>query len=69
GPYALVRHPIYTGVALAILGTSLAVGSARAVFIVVPLVLVMRFKMRNEEEMMAGEFGEAYGNPSTSDVV
>jgi protein-S-isoprenylcysteine O-methyltransferase Ste14 len=60
GPYALVRHPIYTGVALAILGTSLAIGSARAVFIVVPLVLVMRFKMRNEEEMMAGEFGEEY---------
>jgi protein-S-isoprenylcysteine O-methyltransferase Ste14 len=60
GPYALARHPIYSGALLAILGTSLAVGTVRAVLLVVPLVFVLRFKMRNEEELMAGEFGEEY---------
>ena len=60
GPYALARHPIYTGVVLAFLGTSLALGTVRAILVVVPLVLVLRFKMRNEEEFMSGEFGEEY---------
>jgi protein-S-isoprenylcysteine O-methyltransferase Ste14 len=60
GPYAFARHPIYTGVVLAFLGTSLAVGTVRAILVVVPLVLVLRFKMRNEEEFMSGEFGEEY---------
>ena len=30
GPYAFVRHPIYTGILLALLGTALAVGEWRA---------------------------------------
>ena len=60
GPYALARHPIYSGVVLAVVGTALAVGTVRALLVVVPLVLVLRLKMRNEEEMMTGEFGEEY---------
>ncbi len=31
GPYALVRHPIYTGVLLALTGTAVAVGNWRAI--------------------------------------
>ncbi len=30
GPYALARHPIYSGILLAILGTALAIGEIRA---------------------------------------
>ena len=30
GPYRLVRHPIYTGLLLALFGTALAIGAAYA---------------------------------------
>ena len=35
GPYRWVRHPIYTGILLGLLGTALAVGEWRAVLAVV----------------------------------
>src|SRR5215470_3272765 len=39
GPYALVRHPIYTGVMLAMLGTAIA----ENIFGLLPLVLVAAY--------------------------
>jgi protein-S-isoprenylcysteine O-methyltransferase Ste14 len=60
GPYALVRHPIYTGLGLAILGTAIAIGEMRGL-VATGLVLVgMRLRSRLEEASMMEQFGAQY---------
>jgi protein-S-isoprenylcysteine O-methyltransferase Ste14 len=60
GPYRLVRHPIYTGLLLAFLGTAIARGEWLSL-LAVPLALFsfMR-KIRLEEQWMAEQFPHAY---------
>jgi len=60
GPYALARHPIYTGMLLALVGTLLASGHWRGVvgFFIVLLALV--HKMRYEESIMMQTFPADY---------
>jgi protein-S-isoprenylcysteine O-methyltransferase Ste14 len=60
GPYALVRHPIYTGILLALIGTALAVGEWRAALAVVIVALAFWRKLRVEEAFMRRQFGETY---------
>jgi protein-S-isoprenylcysteine O-methyltransferase Ste14 len=59
GPYRYVRHPIYGGIMLAMLGT--AIGASA--FWVVPLVLFSGYfiySARREEKIMTAEFPEQY---------
>jgi protein-S-isoprenylcysteine O-methyltransferase Ste14 len=59
GPYRYVRHPIYGGIMLAMLGT--AIGASA--FWVVPLVLFSGYfiySARREEKIMMAEFPERY---------
>jgi protein-S-isoprenylcysteine O-methyltransferase len=60
GPYAWVRHPIYTGILLALLGTAVAVG--RVINLVELPVVAFAFwlKLRTEEKFMHETFGEQY---------
>lgn len=60
GPYALVRHPIYTGVLLALTGTAVAVGNGRAIIGLVLVVAGFVRKLIIEEKFMSEQFGEAY---------
>ena len=60
GPYAIVRHPIYSGVLLAILGTALATGEWRALLGLAVLSVAWHFKSRTEERYMEEEFGTEY---------
>jgi protein-S-isoprenylcysteine O-methyltransferase Ste14 len=60
GPYALVRHPIYTGLLLAILGTALVVGEWRGLLATLLMVISFWRKLRLEEELMRQTFGEQY---------
>ena len=62
GPYALVRHPIYTGMFLGTVGTALVVGEWRAVIAVAMLLVVHCLKAMREEDMLIREFGEGYAN-------
>lgn len=60
GPYAVVRHPIYTGILAGLLGTAIALGQVRG-FIAVGLFFLGYWgKLRIEEQWMRSEFGETY---------
>ena len=60
GPYARVRHPIYSGIFLAMLGTALFVGEWRALLGTAIFFVGHWFKARREEALLAGQFGTAY---------
>jgi protein-S-isoprenylcysteine O-methyltransferase Ste14 len=60
GPYAIVRHPIYSGLLLALLGTAIVDGRLRSLLGVALIAVVWRFKSRSEERLMQVAFGHAY---------
>jgi protein-S-isoprenylcysteine O-methyltransferase Ste14 len=60
GPYALVRHPIYTGLLLAFSGTAIAIGEWRGVLAVAIVFWAFWRKLRLEERWMLEHFGETY---------
>ena len=60
GPYRFVRHPIYSGILLGLLGTAIGIGYF-IVFCCVLLILVLFvIKFRIEEKFLEEEFGEEY---------
>lgn len=64
GPYALVRHPIYTGILTGFLGTALALTEYRGLLAFVLIFLALWFKLRLEEKWMRIQFGDAYADYS-----
>jgi protein-S-isoprenylcysteine O-methyltransferase Ste14 len=60
GPYRYVRHPIYTGLLLAFLGTALAIGEVRGFLAFAIVAVSFWFKLRLEERWMREQFGTAY---------
>ncbi len=61
GPYKIVRHPIYTGLVLAFLGTFIAAWpTVGGVILVVAMILALWIKAQQEEKLMRGQFPEAY---------
>lgn len=60
GPYAMVRHPIYTGLLTAFAGSAIARGEWRGLLAIVLVVIVLWRKLRLEEEWMQSRFGDAY---------
>ena len=61
GPYALVRHPIYTGVLTGFLGSVVAEGQVRSLIALALVSLVLFAKLRLEEQWMRSHFGDSYG--------
>ncbi len=60
GPYALTRHPIYTGLMAAVVGTGMNVGEWRCVIGVFVILLALMVKMSQEEKLMMEAFPAAY---------
>jgi protein-S-isoprenylcysteine O-methyltransferase Ste14 len=60
GPYRAVRHPIYTGLLLAIMGTALIVGEFRALLAFAIALASFYLKARKEDAWLAREFGETF---------
>ena len=66
GPYAWVRHPIYSGLILAMIGTAIARREPRGFVSVVLLWLGFLIKSRMEEKFMRKTFGPDYEDYSKS---
>ena len=60
GPYALSRHPIYTGLLLALVGTAISRGTSADAAGLVLIVLGVLLKIRQEEALLLAHFGTAY---------
>lgn len=59
GPYAFVRHPIYTGVMFAMLGS--AIGESPVwILAVIPFGAYFVYSARREEKLMLEQFPERY---------
>jgi protein-S-isoprenylcysteine O-methyltransferase Ste14 len=60
GPYAYMRHPIYTGLLLMFLGTAAAIGTVGGAVGFVFLFISCWVKLLSEERLMLKRFPEAY---------
>jgi protein-S-isoprenylcysteine O-methyltransferase Ste14 len=64
GPYAIVRHPIYSGFLLALTGTAIAVGEIRAFIGLGFAFIAFLLKSAGEEKFMREEFSAEYARYS-----
>jgi protein-S-isoprenylcysteine O-methyltransferase Ste14 len=60
GPYAVTRHPIYTGILGMLLGTALASGLGRWLAVLLLGVVWVEVKIQAEERLLTKVFGEEY---------
>jgi protein-S-isoprenylcysteine O-methyltransferase Ste14 len=60
GPYALVRHPIYTGTLAGFVGMAIAISQVRGVIACILIFLILWAKLRMEEQWMRSQFGQTY---------
>ena len=60
GPYARLRHPIYSGMLLAIAGTALAQGEWRGLLALTIALVAWSIKAKKEESWLRGEFGAEF---------
>jgi protein-S-isoprenylcysteine O-methyltransferase Ste14 len=60
GPYAIVRHPIYSGLLLAMFGTAINLGEVRGLLAVLLALLAWKWKSLLEETFMQQQFGDSY---------
>lgn len=60
GPYAVVRHPIYTGILTGFLGSAMAEGQVRSLIAFLLVSGVLWVKLRLEERWMREQFGPTY---------
>jgi protein-S-isoprenylcysteine O-methyltransferase Ste14 len=60
GPYAVTRHPIYTGLLGMLLGSMLLSGIGRLVILFPAGLVLFELKLREEERLMLAAFPEAY---------
>lgn len=60
GPYAVTRHPIYTGLLGMMLGSLLLAGAGRWIVAFPVYLVLLEFKIRIEERLMLAEFPGDY---------
>jgi protein-S-isoprenylcysteine O-methyltransferase Ste14 len=53
GPYALVRHPMYIGALVMLIGVPLALGSLWGLLAIIPMTLVLVWRLLDEERFLA----------------
>jgi protein-S-isoprenylcysteine O-methyltransferase Ste14 len=53
GPYAVVRHPMYAGALVMLLGTPLALGSWWGLLMFIPMVVTIAWRALDEERLLS----------------
>ena len=53
GPYALVRHPMYSGALIMFLGVPLALGSWWGLLTLIPMTVALIWRLLDEEKFLA----------------
>jgi protein-S-isoprenylcysteine O-methyltransferase Ste14 len=66
GPYRLVRHPIYTGLLLAVLGSAIALGEWRGLIALALITASFLRKIVIEERFLTQQFGAVYAQYRTA---
>jgi protein-S-isoprenylcysteine O-methyltransferase Ste14 len=61
GPYAIVRHPMYSGLLLLFVGIPLALGSYWGILLLVPAIALLVERLLNEETFLTKNL-EGYAN-------
>jgi len=56
GPYAITRHPIYTGFIFGLIGSAIALGEIRGLIALVLLFISVNIKIALEEKFMQSRF-------------
>jgi protein-S-isoprenylcysteine O-methyltransferase Ste14 len=61
GPFALIRHPIYTGMFAFLLAMAIAFGHWRGLILGVPLFWIgTMMRVTREEKLLRAQFGTSY---------
>ena len=60
GPFALARHPIYTGAIVGALGVAIATGYVKAILAFVLLAAGFSLKLSKEDALLAAQFGDEH---------
>jgi protein-S-isoprenylcysteine O-methyltransferase Ste14 len=60
GPYAVTRHPIYTGLLGMLLGSAFLGGLGQGILLVVAGLIVFSVKIHSEEQLLLENFPAAY---------
>jgi len=60
GPYGIVRHPIYSGLMVAIIGTAVVFGGYRVIISIICVFLFAWVRITEEEKLMSKQFGQEY---------
>ena len=55
GPYAVIRHPMYSGALILLLGTPLALDSFWGLLALIPMTAALAARLLDEEKLLAGE--------------
>lgn len=53
GPYAVIRHPMYAGGIITLLGTPLALGSWWGLLMFIPSVIIIMWRLLDEEKLLS----------------
>jgi protein-S-isoprenylcysteine O-methyltransferase Ste14 len=60
GPYKIIRHPIYSGLLVMMLGSSIIIGNLIDFIWVFFCLFGLFRKAKQEEKLLSGEFGESF---------
>ena len=52
GPYAVARHPMYSGALVMLFGTPLALGSSWGLVMFIPMIFIIAWRARDEERFL-----------------